>query len=909
MNVLVTPRRRLASFASRLSIVVLALGTYVVADPGQSNVLHAQAQAPDPQVVGQWSASLPWPIEAVHTHLLPTGKVMFYGFVDDSRLWDPTTGAFSPVALAGFNIFCTGHSFLPDGRLFLAGGHITNSVGLPNSAAYDPFTNTWTPYPDMNAGRWYPTNTNLPNGDVLVVSGDIDTTQRNPLPQVWELATGTWRDLTTAQLVLPLYPFMFLLGDGRVFMAGPGENARFLDTSGTGAWSAPIVSAGGLRDYGSAVMYDEGKVLIVGGNDPPTETAEVIDLNVATPAWRTVAPMANKRRQNTATLLPDGTVLITGGSSGAGFDNAQTPVLDAELWDPLTETFTTLPPIWQYRGYHSVALLLPDGRVLSTAGDTAGESAEIYSPAYLFKGPRPTVTSAPTSIAYTQAFAVATPDAERVVAVNLLRLGSVTHALNMDQRINRLPFTVTGTGLSVTAPSTTALAPAGYYMMFLIDAAGVPSVASFVRLTDGALDPVGPVAPVFTVSAPIDGAPVSGVTTFKASMSGMELSAYSVFWQIAGDRLNPMADGTDGVPHKAAEIDLTDWTWLGTGPYPLNFVAKNAAGETIAEQAVNIFVEDAPPVDPGQPALIVTAPTEGAPLSGVTMFRASMEGMDLTAYSVSWQIAGDRLNPMADSTEGGAHKAAAIDLTGWTWLGTGPYPLNFVARNAAGETVAEQAVSIYVTTAVPGPTNLTATVGTANNIVLTWTDNVPNDLRFEIERCVAPCTIFTAIAQVGANVVTYNNTGLTGGTAYNYRVRAAITDGNTAYSNVAGAATPAGPGQPVLTVTAPTEGAQLSGVTTFRASIEGMAPGDYSVSWQIAGDRLNPMEDNTDGGVPHKSALVDLSGWTWLGTGPYPLNFVAKNAAGETVAQKAVNIHVVAAPPAGPTPSKTKGTK
>ena len=103
-----------------------------------------------------------------------------------------------------------------------------------------------------------------------------------------------------------------------------------------------IDSVNVYRDYGSSVMYDNGKVLVMGGGDPPTNTAEVIDLNASTPAWRSVAPMAFARRQLNATLLPDGKVLVTGGTSGPGFNNTNTPVFAAEMWDPATENWATM---------------------------------------------------------------------------------------------------------------------------------------------------------------------------------------------------------------------------------------------------------------------------------------------------------------------------------------------------------------------------------------------------------------------------------------------------------------------------------------------------------------------------------------------------------------------------------------
>ena len=444
-------------------------------------IVRAQS---DPSLNGAWSAVQTWPIVSVHASLLPTGKVIFYPYSDDPRLWDPSTGSIVAAARAGYNIFCSGLTLLADGKLFVGGGHISNNVGLNDASIYDPQADTWARQPDMNAGRWYPTTTTLADGSVLVASGDIDTTVHlNRLPQVW--TSGAWRDLTTAQISQPLYPFMLLAPDGRVFNAGPQQISRYLNTSGTGAWSNGPSSTGGSRGYGSAVMYEPGKVLIVGGGDPPRASAEKIDLTLPVPAWQSAGVMHTARRQINATVLPDGTVLVTGGSSGAGFNNKTAPVYAAERWDPAQNSFTELASATRYRGYHSIALLLPDGRVLSSGGD--GEpNAEVFSPPYLFKGARPVVTSSPSSLTYGESFFVDTPDATSIAAVTLVRLSAVTHAINMNQRFLRLAFSQAPGRLTVTAPSVPEIAPPGHYMLFVLNAAGVPSIAPIIGLNSGA---------------------------------------------------------------------------------------------------------------------------------------------------------------------------------------------------------------------------------------------------------------------------------------------------------------------------------------------------------------------------------------------------------------------------------------
>ena len=222
-----------------------------------------------------------------------------------------------------------------------------------------------------------------------------DTAQlRNLIPEVFQPggSTGTWRVLSTASKNLSLYPMPFVAPNGSVFVAGPSQATYYLDPSGTGSWVNGPSSNFGSRDYGSAVMYDAGKILLVGGGTP-TATAEVIDLNAGTP-WRTIAPMSVARRQVNATLLADGKVLVTGGSNASGFNTMPTSsaVLATEFWDPATEKWTTLSRMSHNRLYHSTSLLLPDGRVLSVgsgqppaSGLSNDYTAEIFSPPYLFK--------------------------------------------------------------------------------------------------------------------------------------------------------------------------------------------------------------------------------------------------------------------------------------------------------------------------------------------------------------------------------------------------------------------------------------------------------------------------------------------------------------------------------------------
>jgi cytochrome oxidase Cu insertion factor (SCO1/SenC/PrrC family) len=479
-------------------------------------VLAGTLAAQPPAEVGEWSNTFDWPVVAIHTHLLPNGKVISWERKDtvlttETHVWDPQTGKFEKFLNPYASVFCSGHAFLPDGKLLVAGGHhYQDGNGEKTVTFFDSTNNQWTKGPDMNAGRWYPTACTLSNGEVLVLGGTYfggHGVQQNTLPQVWK-TTGGWRDLTDADgEVLPLYPWMLLAPNGQVFYAGPETSTRYLDTSGTGKWAPGPPSKGGYRDYGSAVMYQPGKVLIVGGGEqPPARTAEIIDLNASQPAWAYTGEMAFARRQMNATLLPDGQVLVTGGTSSRGFNNAEQSVFAAEVWNPATGQWKTLASMSVKRLYHSTALLLPDGRVLSAGGgmppaDGGGAdnfNAQTYSPPYLFQGDRPKITSAPRTVQYGATFTVQTPEPAGVARVTWVRLGSVTHAFDQNQRFNELRFSPASGGLTVTAPADPRQCPPGHYMMFLLNSKGVPSEASIIHISG-----TGAVAVQASASPPI----------------------------------------------------------------------------------------------------------------------------------------------------------------------------------------------------------------------------------------------------------------------------------------------------------------------------------------------------------------------------------------------------------------------
>jgi galactose oxidase len=433
--------------------------------------------------VGKWAAPFNWPIVALHVHLLRNGKVLAWGKFGDPYVWDPSTKTFTAVPTSS-NLFCSGHAFLSDGRLLVNGGHISDNHGLPDARLFDPATMTWSARPAMARGRWYPTTTILGNGQAVTISGSDQNAVFVKVPEVW---TGSsWRSLTSAARLFPYYPRTFLGPDGRVFYAGENRETAYLSTAGAGAWSVVGNRKYGSRDYGSAVMYQPGKILYVGGGRT-TNTAEIIDLNRPAPTWEWTGSMAHKRRHLNATILADGQVLVTGGTSGTSFSDEGSAVHVAELWNPGTGKWTPMASGSVSRVYHSTSLLLRDGRVLHTgSGDASGaidhRNGEIFSPPYLFRGTRPKISSGPSAVNYGEKFLVATPTPSSIARVTWIRLGSVTHAFDMNQRFQELSFTSVSGGLNVVAPSNPNLAPPGHYLLFILSGTGVPSIAKIVRI-------------------------------------------------------------------------------------------------------------------------------------------------------------------------------------------------------------------------------------------------------------------------------------------------------------------------------------------------------------------------------------------------------------------------------------------
>ncbi|MEJ8850277.1 PA14 domain-containing protein [Variovorax rhizosphaerae] len=548
----------------------------------------------------QWSGVTNLPIVPAAASNMPDGKVLFWAAEDRfsfttggdrtySAMFDPVTLASTErlVSETGHNMFCSGTTNLADGRLLIAGGS-----GDANTSIYNPTTGAWSTAARLNIPRAYNANTLLSDGSVLTLGGSWDGGIGNKHGEVWT-AAGGWRTLPGLRIDSMLSPdsgiaawvsdshlWLIPAGNGKVFHAGPGQRIHWLDTRGNG--NVEVIGPRADDQFsilGNTVMYDTGKVLKVGGTihnsgAPANKLSYVIDLNAGA-SVRKINPMAYARAFHNSVVLPNGQVVVLGGQTVATAFSDSNSVLVPELFDPVTETFTPMPAMSVPRNYHSVALLLPDARVLSSGGGLCGNGCaanhgdvQILTPHYLFNdngtpATRPRLLSSPAQVTYGTTMTVGADSA--IAAFSLVRVSSTTHTVNNDQR--RLPLTFTalgGNSYRVDVPSNPGWALPGMYMLFGMNADGVPSVARMVTIGDAG-------APRLVSPDNQAGAVGSALTLALQTLpAGAAATGYSADGLPPGLSINPSTGVITGTPTQA-------------GNYAVTVYASNAAAKVSSQ--------------------------------------------------------------------------------------------------------------------------------------------------------------------------------------------------------------------------------------------------------------------------------------------------------------------------------------
>lgn len=516
-----------AASADQVSATALAVEAAAAVAPLVNGGIDAHTK-------GAFEAVHQWPIMPIAVMTLSDGRVFAYGTdklgAQGAKLfytiWNPKLGT-GPAAFntlpntTNTDIFCAGQAFFPDGRALLVGGDRTTGGGrnyaINDATVFNPANNSLKPdVKDMNFRRWYATAVMMPNGTHVVLGGRDDkkfdgngVTPPNPetyspTPEI-RLGNGTWQPLTGASSQEAFgngkthpwfYPRSWLNSQGNIFIVGHDGLTFTLDPdgkAGTGLLTKhSLIVKGGKTNY-SAVMVKQDEILSVRNGK------QAILINIKNPTAPTAANagvMAYERQQGSMTVLADGTVLASGGSSLNNDVSADSIVAyETELWNPLTKIWTKGAKATKPRLYHSTSLLLADGRVFTGGGGApkaiAGENqlnGEIYYPPYLFDSDgsgdlaaRPEITAAPTTAVTWNQVVTITAD-EKIKRLTLLRAGAATHTFDNEARFFDFPITTPNFSVTMKVPATANIAPPGYYMVFAWNEEGVPSEAKMIRI-------------------------------------------------------------------------------------------------------------------------------------------------------------------------------------------------------------------------------------------------------------------------------------------------------------------------------------------------------------------------------------------------------------------------------------------
>ncbi|MEM7141984.1 MAG: galactose oxidase-like domain-containing protein [Actinomycetota bacterium] len=525
---------------------------------------------------GAWSAPFPVPIVPIHAALTPSGDVQMFGTPTGGaslvyEIWDPETSVYTeyPITVTA-ELFCSVQVIEPhiDGMLTLGGDLPDPGNQSTDIATLHVDGVGISPQPSLSTARWYATANVLPDGDIFVHGGRDEDTAAVLMPEVFNIDTG-WRTLDGATSWPAYgpearwwYPRSWVAPDGSIFTIS-GSQMYTIDPSGTGSITFhPAFPGTNIGTTSTAVMFEPGRILQVSGGGFGTSSsfvasaeATIVDITGGAPVLTAATPIPQALHWANSTVLPTGDVLVTGGST---VNNTATDVnYAAYLWEPDTDTWTTLADAAHMRLYHSTAMLLPDGRVFSGGGGLPGPviqlNGETFSPPYLFDGDnpavRPTIVSAPSTLEYGSTFEIeVSSDATRFTLVGA---SAVTHSFNMTQRFMELTATGSGNTRTLTAPASANDAPPGLYQLFALDADGTPSEAALVSFDPA---PGNPIDGIIDLGGFDDGDPVATPPGFEEITAGGSFGA----WYADGDVTRDDAGLHPGSDIVGAALDLQD---------------------------------------------------------------------------------------------------------------------------------------------------------------------------------------------------------------------------------------------------------------------------------------------------------------------------------------------------------------